>query len=72
MNFQLPTLVPLAIVHIGIFVPLLPNQKGNWLKKDIKYNIIVLLNINFIPKPILYVFREATTNFAIGPVHGGN
>lgn len=36
------------------------------------YNSIVLLNIKFIPKPILYVFREATTNFAIGPVHGGN
>lgn len=64
--------MPLSIVHIGIFVPLLPNQKVNWLKKAIKYNIIVLLNINFIPKPILYVFREATTNFAIGPVHGGN
>lgn len=53
-------------------MPLLPNQKGDWLKKAIKYNIIVLLNINFIPKPILYVFREATTSFAIGPVHGGN
>lgn len=72
MNFQLPTLVPLAKVHTGSFVTLLPNKTGNGLKKAIMYNIIVLLNINFIPKPILYLFREATTNFAIGPVHGGN